>query len=197
MEIDNSSSKKVMLLLLKDFSNTHTITSIANELELSRVGAWKILKRLESEQYIKLEPVGSGKTSTYTVKMNWDNLLVKKSLALYLTKEALEQRRWRANFAELEECVDFVIMYGSIIQSPKQAKDIDIVGVAEKKGFVKIQSSLDKVQKTLDKKIHVINFTESEFKKELQKPNKAFIDTVRRGVILFGQENFVEFMKKV
>lgn len=191
-------NKKVMLLLLfKDFSTTHTITSIAKELKLSRVGTWKILKKLESEKYIKIESVGSGKTSASIIKINWDNLLVEKAIAFYLTEEAVKQRRWRVNFAELESLVDFLILYGSILYFPKQASDIDIISVAKKKNFVKIQKVLDGVQKTQNKKIHAINFTESEFEKELQKPNKAFIDTINEGVILFGQEKFVKFMKKM
>lgn len=197
MVTENPSVEKVMLILFKDFSRIHTITSLAKELRLSRVGIWKILKKLESKKYIKLESVGSGKTSTSLIKINWDNILIEKSIALYLTKEAIKQRRWMVNFAELEDNVDFLIIHGSIIHSPKQANDIDLVNVVRKNKFVKIQKILDKIQKTQSKKIHAINLIEPEFKKELQKPNKAFIDIIKKGVILFKQENFIKFMKKV
>ncbi len=188
-------NKKIILVLFKDFSRTHIITSLAKELRLSRVGIWKILKKLEEEEYILLESVGSGKTSASIIKINWDNLLVEKALALYLTEESIQQRRWRVNFSELEKEVDFLILYGSVVTSPQQANDIDLIGVAGKSKFVKIQKILDKIQKTEDKKIHAINFTASEFKKELQNNNKVFIDAIQKGVILFGQENFVKFMK--
>ena len=59
---------------------------------------------------------------------------------------------------------------------------------------MKIQKIIDKIQKTEHKKIHLIDFTTSEFKKELQH-NKAFIDATKKGTILFGQENFIKFMK--
>lgn len=189
--------KNVLLHLLKDFSSTHTITTLAKELGLSRVGIWKILKKLEEGKYISLKPVGKGKTSTSIVKINWENQLVEKTLSLYLTEEAIKQRRWQVNFAELEKVIDFAILYGSILYSPQEAEDIDIVGVAPKKSFVKIQIVIDKAQKTQSKKIHAINFTESEFKTELQKANKAFIDAVKKGVILFGQESFVKFMREM
>ncbi|MFH1839738.1 MAG: hypothetical protein ABH849_01160 [Nanoarchaeota archaeon] len=188
--------KKIMLVLLKDFSRLHTITSLAKELKLSRVGMWKILKRLEAKKNILLESIGSGKTSTSIIKINWENLLVEKSLALYLTEESIKQRRWRVNFAELEKEVGFLILYGSIVNSYQHADDIDILGIAKKNKFVKIQKILDKIQKTESKKIHAINFTESEFRKELYNNNKAFMDAVKKGVILFGQENLVNFMKK-
>ena len=59
------STKKVLLYLLKSFSNTHTITTLAQELGLSRVGIWKILKKLENEKYILLNGTRkSGKANT-------------------------------------------------------------------------------------------------------------------------------------
>jgi len=190
--------KKVLLLLLKDFSATHTITSLANELHLSRVGAWKVIKKLEEDNFIVVRPTGSGKTNTFLLKLNWDNILVEKTLSLYLSEEALNQKRWEANFAELEGKMDFLILYGSILHFPQEAKDIDLLGITSQKNkFVKIQQIIDRIQKTQSKKIHIINFTKMEFQEELLKPNKAFIEAVKKGVILFGQENFIRFMKKI
>ncbi len=197
METNNSASK-IMMLLLKDFSSTHTITSIAKEMELSRVGVWKVLKKLEADGFIRLISVGKGKTSTSVVRINWDNILVEKALPLYLTEEALKQRRWVVNFGELESVLDFLILYGSILNFPKSANDIDIVSVvSNKRQFTKIQNIINKIQKTQSKKIHAINFTESEFMNELKGKNEAFINAIRKGVILFGQENFVKFMQRV
>lgn len=195
MEIERNMDKDLLRTLLKDFSATHTVTSLARELKISRVGMWKLLKKLEGREYLVLAPVGVGKTSTYTVNLKWDNIIVEKALALYLTEESIKQKRWRVNFAELEKEVDFLILYGSIVTSTQQANDIDIIGIAKKSKFVKIQKILDKIQNTEHKNIHAINFTAPEFRKELQNNNKAFIDAVKKGVILFGQENFVRFMK--
>ena len=196
MAIDNP-FKKAALLLFKDFSRTHTITSLAKELNMTRVGIWKKLKKLQSEQFIKLTSIGSGKTSISVADLNWENIIVEKSLALYLTEEALKQRRWQLNFADLEQVADFLILFGSVLHSPKEAKDIDMAIVSQKRKFIKIQKTLDKIQKTEIKKIHAISFTEAEFKEELKKPNKALLDAIKKGVILFGQEKFVQFMKRM
>lgn len=197
MAIENQTEKSILLRLLKDFSALHTVTSLAEALHLSRVGVWKALKRLEAQKFIRLRPAGSGKTSTFFVKLDWENPLVEKSLALYLAEESLKQKRWRADFAELEKAVKFLIIHGSILFSPKEAEDIDLLGVAQKKNFIKIQQITDKAQKTQNKKIHTINFTETELKQELLKPNKAFLNAVKKGAVLFGQENFVRFIKGV
>jgi len=189
--------KKLTLLLLKDFSRTHTITSLAKEMDMSRVGIWKILKQLESKKIIKLKRIGSGKTSTSIITINFDNILTKKSLALYLTEESLSQERWRTNFSDLEKETEFIILFGSIIKFIKEAKDIDIVIVAKSGKSIKIQKILDKIQKSEIKKIHNINFTQEELRRELEKKNKAFIEAIKNGVVLFGHEKFVDFMVEI
>lgn len=194
----DSTTKKVLLHLLRDFSSTHIITSLARELNLTRVGIWKVLKRLEKSKYILLKPVGKGKTSTYLITLNWNYPLVEKTLSLYLTEEAIKHRRWQFNFAELEGIVHFLILYGSILHSPQQANDIDITGVVTgSKRFIATDEIINRVQITLFKKIHPIFFGPGELKKELLNQNRAFIDAIRKGVILFGQENFVKFMKEM
>lgn len=197
METANKTSKGVLLLLFKDFSTTHTITSIAKQLKLSRVGIWKILKKLETERYINLKSVGTGKTSTSLVKVNWENPLLEKTISLYLTEEAVKQRRWQVNIAELEKVADFVILYGSVLHSSQMANDIDILTVNKKNNFINIQKIIDKVQKTQTKKVHTISFTNTEFKLELKKPNRAFIEALKSGIVLFGQDNFVRFIREM
>ena len=97
----------------------------------------------------------------------------------------------------MEKVTDFVILYGSILTSAQQAHDIDILGITPIKNFVKIQQIIDSVQKTQPKKIHSLNFTQIEFKTELKKQNSALTDSIKKGVILFGQEKFVQFMKEI
>ena len=195
METVNKTSKTVLLIMFKDFSTTHTITSLAKQLKLSGVGMWKVLKKLEVERYIDLKSVGSGKTSTSLVKINWENPLLEKTISLYLTEEAVKQRRWQVNFAELERTIDFVVLYGSILHSQQEANDIDVLTVNKKSNFINIQKIIDKVQKTQTKKIHAISFTETEFKLELKKSNQAFIEALKKGIVLFGQDSFVRFIK--
>lgn len=189
---------KILKLLLKDFSIRPTITSLAKEIGMSRVGIWKVLKKLEKEKLIVLSHTGTGKTSIYTVSLNWDNPLTEKNLVLSLTEDALKNQRWINNFAELETKADFLIIYGSIIHSSKEANDIDILSIVSNKNrFLEIEKSINKIQKTQIKKIHTLNFTQMEFKQELEKPNKIFIDAIKKGIVLFGQEKFIKFIKGI
>jgi len=194
----NESSSKILKILLKDFTIKPTITSLAKQIGLSRVGTWKLLKKMQSEKLIALSKIGSGKTSTYSISLNWDNPLVEGNLVLSLTEDALKNQRWTNNFAELGTKVDFLILYGSIINSQKEANDIDVLGIVSNKNrFIEIDKCIKNIQKTQIKKIHALNFTLAEFKQEIGKPNKAFIDAIKKSIVLFGQEKFIKFIRNM
>ena len=53
------------------------------------------------------------------------------------------------------------------------------------------------IQIIQSKKIHVINLTKKELKHELKNKNKVYIEALKKGVILFGQENFIKFIRKL
>ena len=101
MEAINS-NKKILKVLLKDFTINQTITSLAKETGISRVGMWKVLKKLEKENLVLLSKIGTGKTSTNSIRLNWGNPVFDKTLALILTEEAVKNQRWINNFAEIE-----------------------------------------------------------------------------------------------
>lgn len=193
----NKSSGGCLKILLKDFSVEHTITSLAKDTGNTRMGIWKMLKKLQSEKLILLLPAGKGKTSTYLVRLNWKNSLVEKTLNLLLTEEALKYPRWLANFSELENKADFIILYGSILYSPKEAGDIDILGVVQDTEKLNEMSKIiEKVQISQTKKIHFIDFPERDFIEELvSQKNPAFLRALKEGVVLFGQEKFINFVK--
>ena len=194
----NKTNTKILKVLLKQFTIKWTITFLAKELNISRVGIWKVLKKLEAERLILLSPIGEGKTSIFNINLNWENSILEKNLSLILTEDAFKNQRWLNNFKELEDKLDFLILYGSIIYSPKEANDIDILGVvSNKNNFLSIEETIKKIQKTQIKKIHSENFTQNEFKEEIRKPNKIFIDAIKKGVVIFGQEKFIKFIKEV
>jgi len=194
----NKTNTEILKILLKQFTIKWTITSLAKELNISRVGIWKVLKKLEAERLILLSSIGEGKTSAFNINLNWENPILEKNLSLILTEEAYKNQRWLNNFKEIENKLDFLILYGSILHSPKEANDIDLFGVvSNKNNFLFIEEIIKKIQKTQIKKIHSENFTRTEFKEEIRKPNKIFIDALKKGVILFGQEKFIKFVREV
>lgn len=190
-------AKKILIKILKNPSIQYTVTSIAKEIESSRVSAWKILKKMEADKLINLKQFGNGKTSMYTLELNWSNVLTEKNLEIVTIEESQNNQRWLDNFKELEKEVDFLILFGSVLHSPKDANDIDILIVSNKKNITKINEIILKIQKSQVKKIHSTNLTKIEFKKEVQNQNKIFMDAIRKGVVLFGQKNFINMIKEL
>ncbi|HLC72639.1 MAG TPA: hypothetical protein VJH37_03595 [Candidatus Nanoarchaeia archaeon] len=192
----STTNNEILKILAKESTTQPTITDLAREIGLTRVGMWKMLKKLESEKVILLSQIGSGKTSTYTVALNWGNPLVEKQLAVFFTEDALNYQRWLFSFAELEDKVEFLILYGSILHTPKKANDIDLLAVVSRKErFIQIEETLQKIQKTQVKKIHLISVTPSELSEELKKQNRAYSEVIKKGVILFGQEKFIKYSR--
>ena len=191
-----NTENKILKILLKQISLNWTITLLSEEIKISRVGIWKVLKKLEREKLINLIQIGKGKTSTSSIKLNWENPILEKRLSLILTEEALNHQRWLSNFEELNDKSEFTLLYGSILTSSKEANDIDILEVvSNKKNFLEIEKIIQKSQKSQIKKIHSESFTKAEFEEELKKPNKIFMDAIKKGIVLFGQENFIKFVR--
>lgn len=187
--------EKILSILLKEQFETHTATSLAKALGVTRQGVWKSLNKLHADKLISLEQVGNARTSTSMIKLNWETPLTEKVLSLSLTKESLKFQKWRFDFNKLGQKTKFVILFGSIIHSPKEANDIDLLIIANKDKIGEIGKILLNIQQTQLKKVHSTNLTIQELEKELKKPNKILVDAIKRGVILFGQDSFIEFMR--
>ena len=107
----NKSDSQILKILLKQFTIKWGITSLAKEINMTRVGIWKVLKKLEVKKLISLSPIGEGKTSTFIISLNWENPLLEKTLELILIEDALKNQRWISNFIEIknkEEADQFI-----------------------------------------------------------------------------------------
>ena len=197
MGTDKITSERVLAILLKEPFAIHTVTSISIVLGITRQGIWKILNKLEENNLVRLEFVGKTRTSTATIKLDWANPITERTLSLLLMKESLKLQRWRSNFAELENNTDFLILFGSILINPKEANDIDILAIADRKNFKTVEEIIIKIQQSQLKKIHLIDLTVDEFSYELKKPNKSYLDAVKKGMILYGQDSFVQFIRNL
>ena len=53
---------------------------------------------------------------------------------------------------------------------------------------------MNKDNKNSFKSSDLLYLEKLEFKDELKKQNKAYIDALKKGIILFGQDNFIKFI---
>ena len=53
-----------------------------------------------------------------------------------------------------------------------------------------------KLQQTQIKKIHFIDLSDGELREELKtNKNKAYLDALKKGIVLFGQDDYVKFIR--
>jgi len=195
METQVKTSERIIKILAKEPLSEHTATSLAKNLGISRQGIWKTLTKLSKENIISLKSIAGTKKSALNITLNFKNSITIKILSLLFEKEILRYERWRNNFKKLQGSVFFVVLFGSILHSPKEANDIDILVVVKtKKNFKVIDNVITEVQQTQIKKVHVIDLTKEELRTELSNNNRAYLDAIKKGVILFGQENFIKFI---
>lgn len=196
--IFQKSTSKILLSILKYVGENPTIADLSEAVNMTHVGLWKVLKKLQTEKMIVLKHANDKKNSVFTILLDWSNPLVEKTLSLALEQEAATQRRWYVNFADLKSSVDFLVLYGSILSSPQNANDIDILYIVSKKeSFLEIDKKIANIQKTQLKKIHAIDFSSDELKEQLNKPNIAFINAIKEGVVLFGQDKYIKFIRGI
>ncbi len=198
METQEKTSEKIIRILAKEPLSEHTATSLARAIGISRQGTWKTLTKLSKNNLISLKSVANTKKSAFNITLNFNNSITIKTLSLLIEKETLKYERWRNNFNKLEKHTLFAILFGSILHSPKEARDIDIlVVVRTKKDFKAVDSAIIEAQQAQIKKIHIIDLTKKELRAELNNKNKAYLDAIKKGVVLFGQENFIKFIEEI
>ena len=69
--------------------------------------------------------------------------------------------------------------------------------VIDKKDAGEIDKIIKQKQAILPKKLHAIMLTQKDMVKNLHKKNKAAIDIVKNGVVIYGQDKYVEIVKDV
>jgi len=113
-----------------------------------------------------------------------------------LADEANNYKRWKEEFKELFKKGRIVMLFGSALKDYSKAGDIDVMIVVKKEDFKEVMKIIDEKQQLLPKKIHSIGLTANDLAKNIKKRKEAIVDIVRNAVILYGQDKYVEILKK-
>lgn len=183
---------KIISLIFKDFLAFYNSRNISKEIGISHVGAFKILKKLEKREIVKSRKIG--KAIIYS--LNAENPVTFREIEMALTLEAQNYQRWVEEFKDLREKIIFAILFGSITRNEKEAKDIDLLVVAEKNKFSEIRKIINERNKFLSKKVHLILQTSRDFENDVKNGNKAMIEIIKTGIVLFGQEQISKILIK-
>lgn len=186
-----TNEQEIIKLLFKDFLTDYNSRSISKIIGISHAGAFKILKKLEKRNIVKPKRIGN----SVIYSMNLENPITNKEIEMALVIESQNFRRWVEEFKELENKVSFAILFGSIISNEKSARDIDLLVVINKRKYENIKKIIEKRQKILPKKIHSLIQTLEDFKNDVINRNKVIVEILKKGIVLYGQEELRKVMK--
>jgi len=185
--------REMVLTLFKDYTAFYNANSISKVLNISHVGAQKILKRLLQENLVISKNIG--KSITY--KLNFNDNYVRQMVAFLLADEANNFKRWKEEFKELFKQDRIIMLFGSTVKDYAHAHDIDLMIVLENNYVKEVNEILKKKEEVLPKKIHALKLNHQDFLENLKKRDKAFLDIIKKAIILSGQEKYVEILKNV
>lgn len=183
--------RETALVLFKEYTTFYNANSISKVLNISHVGAQKIMKRLLQENLVISKTIG--KSITY--KLNFNNDYASQLVAFLLADEANTFKRWKEEFKELFKKGRIIMLFGSVIKDYAHANDIDLMMVIKNKEAKEVNATLKKKEEILPKKLHAIKLNEHDLLENLKKKDKAFVDIIKNAVILYGQDKYVEILK--
>ena len=184
---------RVINFLLRNFSKKYNINQLAKELQLSPRGAYKILKKLKNNDILSIQKIGNN--HIYTINFNNDIALEVCQFVLIETKNTPYIKTWINDLQSLKKFAKIVILFGSILTKEKQANDVDVLLVFEKKNLLKIQDQIKKINQIKSKQIHAIVQTEKDLLNNIQKRDPALLEEIQTGLILWGRNILVEAIK--
>lgn len=182
-----------ILLLFKNPEKEYNAHTIANELNMSAMGALKIAKRLEKEQLLTSKQLG--KAIFY--KMNLPNEYAQQYVNFLLKRERETAqpyiKRWITEIKKIKNA-DIILLFGSIIRKQKEANDIDVLIITDQKRFESVKREIESINAMNPKKIHPVYQTRKDFLENIKKGDKIIIDAIK-GVIVYGEDILIKIMQ--
>lgn len=189
-----SNEMAFVLTIFKSPETQYNANSIAKLIGISRMGALKIAKRLEKENIIISKELGKAKYYW----LNFSNDYVKQYVRFLLKREAEHAhpyvRVWADEVKKLKSA-DAAILFGSVLRKYKEARDIDVVLITDKKRFSKLKKEIGEIDELNVKRLHPIYQTKEDFIKNIKKSDKALLSAMK-GIVVFGENMIIDLLQK-
>ena len=182
--------QEALLFIYKDVDAFYNANSLSKKLGITQVGTMKILKKLEREGVLLSKKIG--KSIVYKIDISGE--FVQKLIAFALVNEASNFQRWKDEFKALYKKGRVLLFYGSASRNYSQAKDIDIFVVLKKNEAREVNRKIEKIQRTLPKKIHAIKATAEDLEKNLRENSKSMTEIIKTAVVLYGYDEYMEIV---
>ena len=180
--------------LIRNFTEKYNINQLARKLNLSPRGSYKILKKLESQKIIVPEKLGNA--IFYSINLE-NELAVKVSeLVLSEKREDPNLETLIEDLAELKKISYSIIVFGSFVENPKKANDVDVLILSNASNYKKLKEEIEEINSILAKEIHPVFQTEKDLEQNIKEKDKVILDIIRTGFILWGSHHIVKAIKK-
>lgn len=179
--------------LIRNFSSNHNINQLAKELNITPGGIFKILRKLKNQDFLTEKKLGNN----IFYKINFKSQEALDVCKFVLTEKKLTPyiKTWIKDLEILRKKTKLAVLFGSILKKDKKAGDIDILLVFDKKDFNHVENQLIKLNKIKPKKIHAIYQTKKDLIENIKNEDKAILQEIKTGIILWGRELLVEAIK--
>lgn len=157
----------VLNFLVRNFTERLTIRNIAQKLDFSAAGVFNILKKLEKNNIVVGEKLGTG----LFYSINFENKIAEHLAAIVLLYS--DERIEKINIEQL-----------------KQAK----AAIFDKKNLLLITDNVTVLDISIPN-IDVIVKTEDEIIGLLRKKDSEILQLLKKGIVLFGENKIVEIIK--
>jgi predicted nucleotidyltransferase len=185
---------RFILSILKSPEKEYNANSLAKHIGMSSMGALKIAKKLEKENILSSRKIG--RANIY--KINFDNDYAMQYIKFMLKREAEQTKayvkRWIREVIKIKNAIA-TVLFGSVLRKEKEAKDIDVLIIVEKKGFEKVKKEIGDINTLNEKKIHPLYQTREDLQKHIKEENKVVLDAVK-GIFIKGEDAIIEALQK-
>ncbi len=184
----------LVLMIFKSPEVQYNASSISKFMGISRMGALKIARKLESENILISKELGKAKF----YRLNLENDYVKQYLKFLLKREAEIAapyiKVWISEIRKIENA-DSAILFGSVLKKQKEARDIDVLFITNQKIFPNLKRELDILKSINVKNIHPVYQTKEDFIKNIKSSDKIVLNAIK-GIVVFGEDMIIDLLKK-
>lgn len=182
-----------ILTIFKSPDKEYNANSLSSIINITRMGALKIVKRLEKQGILKSKKLG--KSIFY--KINLENDYAAEYL-IFLFKLEAEQispyiKRWVNELRKIKNA-DIIIIFGSVLNKESKANDIDVLFVTDQKKFNKLKKEIERINNISEKRIHPIYQTVDDLENNIKKNDRVILEAIK-GIIVLGYKNLIEVFK--
>ncbi|MEK6891589.1 MAG: helix-turn-helix domain-containing protein [Nanoarchaeota archaeon] len=156
----------VLSFLVRNFTERLTIRNMAQRLNFSAAGVFNILKKLEKQNIVKGEKLGTG----LFYSINFEN-----KIAVHIA--------------------EIVLLYSDdkISMNSEQFKQAK-AAISDKKNLLLIVDNVTVLNLTITN-VNVITRTEEELTDLLRRKDSESLQILKKGAVLFGEEKFADIIK--